>query len=197
MRRLLLSLLLTGTVSTLSAPAAFCAGNVLFSLGGRQLEDDAEPFDEQGEFGVNLMYGKETWPVSLSFALLGSYDEQRVSAPFGLPALLVDAELGIGELAVGVTKVWEKHTHARPYLGGGLSFLSARIEATEVTTGLSRDADDGTVAPYAEGGVFWRLGKGFNIGLGARLLFGAEVEFEGVEIDANYSQVHGLIGWGW
>ena len=56
---------------------------------------------------------------------------------------------------------------------------------------------DTTSAFYVDGGVFWRTGKRFNIGLGTRVMTLARGEIEGVRGDANYVQFHALAGFGW
>lgn len=171
----------------------YCSGDVLFVLGNREVDEDFEPVEEQESFGVGVILHNATWPVSLWIGVQASDEDAAVFDPF-LGSFTFEAE--ISELYFGVGKVWDTHPKARPYISGGLTFLTVDAKLTD-PFGLSVDADDSTIAPYVEGGIFWRIGKSFNIGIGARLVIMAEVDFFGVESDADYTQFNGLIGWGW
>jgi len=85
------------------------------------------------------------------------------------------------ELDFGVRKVWEKGA-LRPYFGGGLGLVTG---AREVDTGFGTvDDDDTALGIWIGGGIFWRLGSRFNIGLSARYSQ-ASVDLFGVEVEAG------------
>jgi hypothetical protein len=82
-----------------------------------------------------------------------------------------------------------------PFVVGGLAFVLA---TAEVQSGFWWvDDDDSSGAVYAQGGIFWRLGRRFNIGVDARLLTGSEIELFGEKGDADYFQFGLLLGFGW
>lgn len=101
----------------------------------------------------------------------------------------------MSEYAIGVVKVWEPKGAIRPFVGGGVAAVRAILTEDAVTVELVRH--DTTSAFYLDGGVFWRTGRRFNIGLGTRLMSLARMEIGGTRFDANYLQVHVLAGFGW
>ena len=192
MRYFLKSVILL-TVLTLTLSSAMGAGNVNFTLGERSLdEDDFEPVEDQDAIGVTVFLQQDTWPVSLALGYYTSDDSASVFDPL-LGTLGLKAELT--EFSVGVAKVWDDFEHARPFIGGGLTFLEVDLEIDLL--GVSVSEDDDTIAPYLNGGIFWRLGKAFNLGIDVRIVVGADVEIADEEGDADYTQFGGLIGWGW
>ena len=56
--------------------------------------------------------------------------------------------------------------------------------------------DDTTVGVYVNGGVYWRLGKRFNIGIDGRIVTGTSIELFGARGDANYGQLGLILGFG-
>ena len=77
----------------------------------------------------------------------------------------------------------------RPYLGGGLSFLHAEVEA------LGANEDDSSLAGYVHGGVQFLVSPTFFLGFDLRVLFGSSIEIGGVEGDADYGQGSLVFGW--
>ena len=69
----------------------------------------------------------------------------------------------------------------------------ARVDSA---LGDRSDSDD-TNGIYVEGGVYWRLGKAFNLGVHGRLVEGTDVTLFDQDGDADYYQVGALIGFGW
>ena len=47
-----------------------------------------------------------------------------------------------------------------------------------------------------DGGIFWRLGKRFNLGLEARFS-AAQVKLSGRDVQAGGVSVGLILGWGW
>jgi hypothetical protein len=167
-------------------------GEVNFFLGQKALdEDDWAPVEDQGEFGAEMSWAGPEWPVSIATDVLFSADEQDLIDPFfGGTATLTGAT---SELDVGVRKIWGTKA-VRPYLGGGLAIVNAVVEFEEF--GLSVDEEETGLGAWFGGGVFWRLGKKFNIGFSARWS-GAEVDFGGVDVEAGGTHFGLLLGFGW
>ena len=164
-------------------------------VGQKQLDDDDwEPVEDQGEFGVLISWGKEGWPVHIAIDLLGSTKEETVFDPF---IGTFDLKGSTSEIGVGVRKIWQSDK-MRPHLGGGIALVNGEIEGA--LGGISVTSDDSTVGAWVDGGIFWRLGNRFNIGFDARYSK-AEIKpsVSGVEFDVEAGGLHAglLLGFGW
>ncbi len=154
----------------LSASCEEYSGNVNFFLGGKSLDDDWDPVEDQGEFGIMVDYKKVGWPLSIAIDLLGSNDDDSIF------------EGTTTEFCFGVRKTWEPSTNMRPFFGGGLAIISAEIEI-----GPFND-DDSAVGIWLGGGVYWTLTEHCNIGV---LLRYSDAE---VELDPRYAGVQLIPG---
>jgi len=76
------------------------------------------------------------------------------------------------------------------FSGGGIAKLAVQREAG------STKVDDSTVGGWIGGGIFWRLGARFNIGLAARVSRG-QVTLNGTDTEAGGSHAGLILGWGW
>ncbi|MGH9866612.1 MAG: outer membrane protein [Candidatus Polarisedimenticolia bacterium] len=162
-------------------------GHANFYLGFKQLdEDDWEPVDDQFVFGAEISIGQTGWPVMIAIDpyFAGSSEEE---AGF-------DINTATSELAIGVRKIWD-FNGVHPYVGGGPSLLSGALEV-EGPFGGDVDDSDSTLGLWAGGGIFWRLGSRFNIGVSLRWSTG-EVELFDVDVQAGGLQGGLLLGWGW
>ncbi len=172
-------------------------GHVNFFLGQKSLDkDDWEPVEDQPEFGAVMSFGQDDWPIHIAVDVLGSADDASMFDP-----LLGDVDLTAAtfEVCVGVRKIWVKNS-LHPYVGGGLALVGA---AAELDSDFGdEDADDSGVGAWVGGGVFWRLGKRFNIG-GDLRWSNAEVDLDFgdglVTPDLKAGGVHAglLLGFGW
>ena len=180
-------------VLLLAASPALAGGNANGILGIRTLdEDDWEPIETQGVFGVNVDIGGKTWPVHIEFGSHFSGAEEEDSTPVG------DIELtgGMFELHVGIMKDWAMSSGTHPFIGGGLALISAAAEL-EGPGNISTDDDDQTGGVYVHGGVFWRLGGHFNLGIDGRVTAGGDADLFGSEVSTTYWQLGLIIGGGW
>lgn len=146
-------------------------GHVNFLIGQKSISDsDAEPVDSGLAFGAIMSFGKSEWPIHIAVDVL-SY--AATEEEFG-----VDVTAATFEAAVGVRKIWQVG-NARPYLGAGIGFVGAAVEFDD-NTGffLDDDGDGNGFGPWAGGGVFWRLGERFNIGL--------DVRWNSAEVDLDF-----------
>jgi hypothetical protein len=84
-----------------------------------------------------------------------------------------DWEGRTSEFNAGVRKYWGMDSVMRPYLGGGLAFIGARLEAKTGRFDYVRDSDYRT-GLWFNGGVLWTLTRHFNLGFDIRQS-GAEV----------------------
>lgn len=183
-------------VLVLAAAPALASGNANFVFGVRNVdtgEDDLSEVEDQGALGVNVDFTTGDLPFAwvIGFHVSGAEEDVDLG-----PGFEGDLSFGLAELSFGLGWTWEAGS-ARPYVGGGLTLVSAAVDLDLDVPGFDFDADDESGALYGDGGVYWRIGERFNLGVGGRVVLGTDIELEGAEIDADYAQAHGVIGWGW
>jgi hypothetical protein len=173
----------------LAAPPSQAENHINFSLGQKMLEkDDWSPVEDQPEFGVASTFGSKDWPVQIAIDFLASAKEDEVVDNSIAPGFIVDLEGRTSELAFGVRKIWNKNS-IRPFVGGGVGIIAGAAEAVGI------DDDDSDIGVWAHGGVFWRLGKRFNIGVDLRVSR-AEVSIFGVDVQAGGEHLGLILGFG-
>ncbi len=157
-------------------------GNVNFFLGAKALEDEWDPAEEQTEFGIEVDFRQQSWPVSIAIDLLVAAGEDDF---FG-----ANIESRTSELNIGVRKIWDKSPQVRPFIGGGVSFISGEFKAF----GFSED--DSAMGFWIGGGVYWTLSQHFNLGLELKA---SSAEITLFDVDANAGGGHFglLIGYHW
>jgi hypothetical protein len=192
LRTLLCVLLGFGGILLFSS-AALADGNMNFVYGQRSLDQDFwDPTDDQTVFGGTADFGGKNWPVHIAAGYFHSEDDGTLAT---FPILgSVDLDTELSEWSLGVHKVW-KVGMVRPFVGGGISFVSADADVDSVL-GSTSDDDD-TTGVYVQGGVYWRLGEWFNLGFDARLLEGTDLTLFDMDGDADYWQIGALLGFGW
>jgi len=189
----LTALCLVSAVASLSA----WAGHVNFIFGDRNLDDSFEPMDGHEVVGVAMLTQQEDWPFSIALGLYRSTSERAPDTDFGPlfgpGAGSVTSEMD--ELSIGVAKVWDTIPHGYVFMGGGVTVIETRIETR--ISGIDASDDDRAIGPYANGGVFWRLGDALNLGFELRFARAADVKLLGETLKTDYTQFGWLIGWGW
>src|SRR5262245_57462942 len=188
------------------APAAETVGSVNFSVGKTKLDQDLEPADDQTGFGVQMSFGKEGWPVLFAIDLMFSAGDGTQSySYYGLYYGKLDVDVRTNEFAVGVRKEWGKKS-IHPFIGGGLQWTYTNVDADFIAFGVTTapfvDDSDSSVNYWANAGLYWRLGKHFNLGVNVRYRDSEATlreEFFGTEADFDTSGVHygALFGVGW
>jgi hypothetical protein len=154
------------------------ASRIWVLLGGRQLDDDFAPADDQGVLGLEYSYEGSSSIVGFEVGLMGSYKEETF------------ANVGVGELYGGLRKTFRRGARFQPYVGGGISLANVRTDPL-----FGNDEDDSTVGGYGHGGFAVLLGKSFHLGLDIRALFGTDVTLAGTDTNVNYTQAALVLGW--
>ncbi|MGH9750186.1 MAG: hypothetical protein ACRD5D_09880 [Candidatus Polarisedimenticolia bacterium] len=194
--RLTLSCLVLGLVAVAAAPPARAADVNLnvYPLALRSLGDDDlwTPVEDQLALGGMVDFGGRDWPIHL---VLGEQVSLGVEEFGG--TLFGDVTGSIAELSFGISKTWETRGRTRPFLSAGLSLVAATLEVENLFAGTTQEEDDTSAGVWIEGGVYWRLGPHFNLGLHGRILGGTALDLLGVETDADYWQLGPMIGWSW
>jgi hypothetical protein len=183
-----------------SLPAVSGAGSVHVRAGVSALSEDAEPAEDQTLFGLDFTFGGDDWPVLLAVDISSSSGDGTSTYYYNpyYGDVTVNADLDITELDVGVRKIWDAKS-LRPFVGGGLSVVNAEVEGD--FNGFPFDDDDTVPGVWVDGGILWRIGKGFEIGLDVRYsLAGVEFDFgdpEEEELELSGFSAGLLVGWGW
>ncbi|NOZ67966.1 MAG: porin family protein [Deferribacteres bacterium] len=161
------------------------SGNANLLIGVKSLdEDDWNPLDEQTEIGIGVDFKQDDWPVSGTIGYLFSSDDDNVMG--------VDIEGNTSELYFGVRKIWELPSLVRPFVGGGLALVNAKLEAA--ASGVKVTDDDSGIGIWIGGGAYLVLSGNFNIGVEFRYsraevtLFNTDVEAGGLHygVTAGY-----------
>jgi opacity protein-like surface antigen len=160
------SILKKAAISTLlllslsAAHAGDWSGNVSGYLGHKSLDDKDWPqLDSQFAIGVLFDIKKQDWPVSIALDIIGSGDvhEDGSQKDEGLT----------GEYHLGVRKIFELPNYSiKPYLGGGIAFVHAKIKDKDGST--TRSEDDDAIGGWIGGGMYVGLTPHFNLGLDVR-----------------------------
>jgi len=163
---------------------ADAGGNANLVGGGRTMTDENDwmPFQDQTVGGITVDFGPASWPFNLEAGAQGS---EKTESLFG-----TDVTGRVEEVSFGLNKTWNMG-RMHPYVGAGAAQVKATFESGSVSI------DDSSAGFYVHGGIFWRLGRRFNIGFDVRGMGGTKISFFGFEGDANYTQGGLLLGWGW
>ena len=183
-----------------------------FFLGMKNIDDFSEEetgadIENQFDLGLEMSFGGNDWPVMIAVDILGSSADDSFSYYY------YDYVYGYGyfndydvkastlELAVGVRKTWEfAGNPTRPYIGGGITGIRGEVEFDVDTPFDSFSVDDSGfgVGWWVGGGVYWKLGQSFNLGVNVRHS-SAEVDFDdfGVSnVDVGGTHFGLILGWG-
>lgn len=175
---LLLCLLLP--VSARGGENAPWSGNVNIFLGMKFLEkEDWDPVDRHTEAGLVIDVKPPRFPFSIAVDFLHSSDEENVDVEvLGGGTINVEVEGETFELDLGIRKAWEAPLALRPFLGGGLALLRARIEAEG--SEYSSSDEDTAVGVWLNTGAYVTLNGRWNLGLDGRWSW-AKADLMGVE----------------
>jgi len=186
--------------------------NLNFVLGGKFLDSDDWPVEDSlGSLAFLSTFGPRSWPVQVAIDVVGSgtaEDSFNVSRP-GIEIRGEEVVQSTFELDIGVRKIW-RLGNARPFVGGGLAIIWAQQErAIFLPSPPDHRGDEYLLRPpvivsdsdeapggWVDGGIFWRLGKRFNLGLEARFS-AAEVSLRGQDVQAGGVSLGLILGWGW
>ncbi len=175
-------LLSTLTAQTVPPPPTAAQTDLAFgfTLSHRNLDEGLwGSLDDQFSFGFQVDFGRK-W-IHHAFSFLGSEKGGCSSICFGRP----DSEGSIFELSYGV--MFSRFTGKfQPYIGGGISFISAEVDWNEV--GRDFSDDDTSSGWYIAGGLAWKTGSNLMFGIDVRQLRRTEIQFGPDMGDADYLQ---------
>jgi len=181
----------TSTLLFLALPAAHAGGwtgNVSGYLGLKSLEEkDWSDLDRQTSLGVLFDIKRKNWPISIAFDLIGSGDINEHGSQ--------KDEGYTGENHLGIRKIFEvPDSSIKPYLSGGVAFISAEIKNKSGETTGSQD-DDAT-GTWIGGGLYAQVQPHFNLGFDVRFS-DAEVRLFNVDRESGGLLAGATAGYHW
>ena len=164
-------------------------GHVSLLLGGRSFDDDWSPVEDQGAIGIEADWRPSDWLVGFEVgATFSSEDDEGRVSGFGN----VDAEATFYEVYAGARASFGSGK-LHPYLGAGITLLVSDVEVEAM--GLSDSDTDGSAGVYAHGGLLFDVTEALVLGLDVRGVGGTDLDFEGIDADADYVQAALVLGW--
>jgi len=160
------------------------ANRLSLYLGRRSLDKgEWAPLEDQPVFMVEFAHEPEGSAIGWEIGLGGSADSDKV--------LGADVDVTVGELYGGVVKSFlPGDSVVRPYLGGGVSYLTADVDVP------GGGDDDSSLAAYLHGGAAFNVTQSFYLGVDLRVLFGSDITLGGIGTDADYEQFTVFLGFG-
>lgn len=138
--------------------------NINAEFGIKELDDGDywEPVDSQIEYGILLDFRQETWLVNIAIDILHTTEDGTLDIGSGR---YVNVEGKTLELALGTRKIWALKIF-RPFIGGGIAFISAKHEGS--VYGVPNVDDDSAIGVWINGGLYLTIKELFNIGFNIR-----------------------------
>jgi opacity protein-like surface antigen len=183
-RRLALS-----AASIALATLASCAGTRHSAqLGTSSLSGDYDPVDSQVLLGYALTNNPWESGPGYELGIVGGEEDGTSSTDPTDGAPVTSKNL---EIYGGARYDWVIDD-VRPYVSGGVSFLSTELDVDE---GVARAlSDDDSIGFYLGGGVDFDIYENIFLGLGLRTTIGHEADAFGRTIDADYTQYFLRVG---
>ncbi len=160
-------------------------GNIGGFIGSKHMDDaDWGTLDSQEALGFMLDIKKESWPVSITYDLFGAGEVRKNGA--------IKDESYTVESHIGIRKAFQlENSKTRPYIGGGVTFLTAEIKNKTATTSV-KDDDNGTGLWIGAG---WQTAvtESFDVGFDMRYsaaevtIFNQDLEAGGMHYAATAS----------
>ena len=134
-------------------------GNINVFLGAKVLDQGSwRPAEQQIEAALEVDFRKRHWPVNV---VVGYRSGKGSGSLAGR-----DMTTETSELSVGVRRIWDHFPSARPFFGGGLASITMMPTAT--LAGLTTSESVNAIGIWLGGGIYWSIGKQFNIGMDLR-----------------------------
>ena len=156
----------------LMATPAQAGGNINALIGQKNLDKDfsnSEDIQDQDMLGLMMDWGAEGWPVNIALDIVDSSkdtNDNEFNVNVDGSTLAIDG---------GVRWYFVKNRSWEPYVGGGVAYISGKVD----TSGENNDLefDDSTVGYWLNGGIKWVIGEHFNLG--------GDVRWEKAELDVE------------
>lgn len=182
-----LRLLIALSLAVAATVPALADANLSVIAGWRTLfhEVEWEPVEDQNVLGIMFDAGKASWPVRVDVAFQVSNEDSTIHHDCTGDET---TRVKMTEGSVGVLRFFRSGAgRVRPYLGGGGVVIGAT---------MYDNRHDGTsFAVYLRGGVLWRVGGGFSLGIDSRILLDSDIEHLHWSYNADYAQIGAIVRW--
>lgn len=164
--------------------------NLGLLVGLREFDDDLEPIEEQTSFAFEFDSYRLSAPVGFEVGLAYSSDDESAVDPLIGP---FDIEGEFFEIYAGLRKTWGfANDRFHPYLAAGGSLIDANAEIAMGSSSFSDD--DSSLGGYVHSGVYYDITDHLHVGIDGRWLFGTDLDFGGLGVEADYLQVALVLG---
>jgi hypothetical protein len=168
-------------------------GNFNLGVGLKFLdEDEWAATSQQKEMRAALDFRQRRWPINIACDFMYSMSEDVYTYVESSDSYVLYNQTS-AELNAGVRKIFDQKLYSmRPFVGGGLGYITTSIDFAEVVSNFQ----EGTMGAWAEGGVYWELERHFN--LGAEVLWSwAKIPVRLTEANAGGKHFEMIVGYHW
>lgn len=178
---------IAGSILTFSIGSVYAAdtsSSFKVMLGTKSLDAEWGKDDSMDSLGLLYSYFPSSLPVGLAVDVYGSGNESGRS---------IKTETSIGEINLGLRfKSPQLVGSFSPYVGGGVSFVNAEIEAS--SPGSKTTYDDTGVGYWVGGGVDYTFAKHWTLGVDVRYT-SVDVTLNGQDRDAGGTGFGATLGY--
>jgi opacity protein-like surface antigen len=161
---------------------------IALHVGLRKFDDDWDPIEEHLAFALEYVTQNAGSVVGFEGGVSYSADDDDISAG----GIDFDLEAEVWEVYLGLHKSFFDVGPVRPYVGAGLSYLTADVEISG--GGASADDDDDVFGFYVRGGVGMDISESLEIGADVRAAFLDEIDALGQDVESDYLQGSVFLG---
>jgi hypothetical protein len=170
-------------------------GNINLHLGSKVLNSDDWWAYSHGEVGIFIDVGHSSWPVNIVFDMLGSRGTFEGFDYAPIPGVFyVEEEVTTRELNLGVRHYFNARSSMRPYIGGGIAFITLESDTSIDLGPVIHDEGEGT-GVWLGGGIIWGF-NAFNLGFDMRVS-AAEVEMNTGDYQGGGAHSALILGYHW
>ena len=163
-------------VTTTMTNADELSGHISGYIGLKNLNSSDWPdLDTHFAMGVIFDIKKDSWPISIALDIFDTGDEYKHDGIKNLGHTT--------EYQLGIRKIFmDQNSKFQPYIGGGVSFMSAELEYQDSNNIMTQD--DRAVGVWLGTGMYYEINPSFVLGLDVRYSYG-EVTLFNKERDAG------------
>jgi len=164
------------------------------AVGYRHIESNSAIASDHFQYGlVDADWTPAGWPISLAGQLLGSISNESAE---NNPSPTADDWSGVVQLNLGIRKIFKTSGAIEPFVGGGVTFLTAWAGNEDVNNNIDVEEHDSAFGGWIGGGFYWNLPHNWHIGFEAEYCY-AKVDLLGDEFNAGGFLAMILFGYHW
>jgi len=156
------------------------------SVGARSY-DGFDPVDDQTAFGLEYVAERPGDDFGVAFGV--TYSSESGSDPS-----VGDVDSQVFDASLGLRRTFDVSDFARPYVGIGVSLISASAKVDSPGGGSQSD-DDLSQAFHLRVGSLFDVTERFHIGFDARWVFGSSIDLDTLKGHGNSTQLALVAGY--